>query len=335
MSTASTRTSKADVAEVEELAKLTGDDWDAAVSGSGQPFRFSHRSVAGRAFETAYPSYSFEPRRVAYRDGTVALFPLVHVKRRVRALSMFLGMPSGWEGTPLALAGELGAAHIRGLFQALGGRGRLTLNGGAGGVPPSVGHELPITTHTLDLRPGFEVLWKGFSRTNRKKFRRAERAGVEIRRHDSHEARDEYYDLYEAATRSWGYSRPPYPRRLFEALLESEMAELWLAHLDERPIAGEIWLRGSDDLFAFTAAMDPRYTAVGPGNAVRCAAIESACQGRASYIDFGGSNGLPGVATFKESFAASMREFRNIELSSPAYRRFERWRGRLPKIVPY
>jgi hypothetical protein len=320
--------------EVEEIAHLSDDDWDAAVSGSQLPFRFSHRTAAGRAFEAAYPSYQYEPYRVSYLDGTIALFPLIRVARRARALTMFLGMASGWEGTPLPVAGEVRAAHVRSLFRALGGTGRLVLHGGAGGLPPRVGKEIVTTAHTLDLRPGWEELWAGFSRTNRKKFRRAERAGVEISRPDTPEAQKDYYGLYKAATRSWGYSQPPFPQALFDALLDSDSAELWLAYLDEQPIAGEIWLGGSDDLFAFTAAMDSRYTAVGPGNAVRCAAIESACQRGVSYIDFGGSIGLPGVETFKESFGARKREFRTVELSSPGYRRLERWRARLSKVVP-
>lgn len=320
----------AEAAEVEELAGLTDIEWDAAVEGSGQPFRFSHRAAAGRAFEIAYPSHRFEPCRVTYRDGTIGLFPLVRVARQLRGLSMFLGMPGGWEGTPLSIAGELRAAHIRGLFGALGGKGRLVINGGAGGMPPRVGEESAITGHILDLRPGFESLWKSFSRTNRKKFRRAERAGVATRRHDTPEARHDYYGLYEAATRSWGYSQPPFPRELFDALLSADAAELWLAYLDEEPIAGEIWLRGSDDFFAFTAAMDARHTAVGPGNAVRCAAIESASQRQVSYVDFGASIGLAGVEAFKESFGAQKRKFRSVELQSRSYRRLERLRMRLP-----
>ena len=87
--------------DVEDIKTLSCAEWDEAVSATGLPFRFSHRAAAGKAFEAAYPSYRFEPRRAEFADGAVALFPLVRVKRRLNLLSMVLGMPLGWEGSPL------------------------------------------------------------------------------------------------------------------------------------------------------------------------------------------------------------------------------------------
>jgi hypothetical protein len=321
--------------EVEEIAHLSDDDWDAAVSASQLPFRFSHRAAAGRAFETAYPSYRYEPCRVSYRDGTVALFPLVRVARRLPSLSMFLGMPLSWEGTPVVLAGELGPVHVEGLFRALGGRGQLTINGGLGGSPPAVGDRSPTGTHILDLQPGFDALWEGaFSPPCRNRCRKAESAGVTVRRGAPSEAREVYYGLYAAATREWGYEEPPYPRALFDALLESKAAQLWLAFVDESPIAGLITLQGSDDLYMFTSAMDRDHRQVAPANALERAVIETACEQGLSYYDLGGSLGIRSLEKFKESFGARPHESLSVQLSSPRYRALERWRARLGKAVP-
>jgi hypothetical protein len=320
--------------EVEEIAHLPDDDWDAAVSASGQPFRFSHRAAAGRAFETAYPSYRYEPCRVSYRDGTVGLFPLVRVARRLPSLSMFLGMPLGWEGTPLVLAGELGPAHVEGLFRALGGGGQLTVHGGLGGSPPAVGDRSSAVTHILDLRPGFDALWEeSFSAQCRNKCRKAESAGVIVRRGDPSEA-GAYYGLYAAATREWGYDDPPYPDLLFDELLESDAAELWLAFLDDRPIAGIVTLGGSDDLYLFTSAMDRDHRKAAPVNALERVVIERACEVGLSYYDLGGSLGIRSIEQFKESFGARPHESVTVQLSSLRYRALERWRGRLGKVVP-
>lgn len=302
---------------VEQLVQLDDKDWDAAVGASGQRFRFSHRAAAGRAFDATYCEYQFEPYRAVYSDGTALLLPLTRVNRRARDLTMLLGMPLGLEGTPVVVAGEPRAEHVHELFAALGGRGSLTLYGGAGGSPPGAQGEL-FATHVLSLEPGFEWLWEhAFSSKNRNSCRKAERAGVEVA---TSQDPDAYYHLYAAASRGWGYPEPPYPRRLFGALLETGEAELWMAVLDGDAIGGALLLRGSDDLFYWTGAVAAEHRTLAPGNAVIRTVIASACERGIGTFDFGASTGLPGVSAFKESFGATEVTYRNVELRSIGYR---------------
>ena len=127
------------MSRLEGLVALDDADWDAALGATGLPFRFSHRAAAGRALETAIPSYRYSPYRADYGDGSSLLFPLVEVRRQLRSLSMLQGMPFGLEGTPLPLAGATQAAHVEALFRELGSHGALALYGGAGGSPPALG----------------------------------------------------------------------------------------------------------------------------------------------------------------------------------------------------
>lgn len=315
---------------VRHLERLGDQEWDAAVDSSGRAFRFSHRAAAGRAFEDAYPSYVFEPYRVEYRDGTTLLLPLVRVTRRLASLSMMLGMPLGLEGTPITLAGTPTIAHIHGLFRALAGAGMLAIYGGGAGSPPSrpsIG--CSAVTHVLDLGGGFERLWTdALTSRNRNSCRKAERAGVRVSRESSSHSVAAYWELYELASRARGYMHAPYPRRLFAALLRSEHAELWLARLDDRVIAGAVLLRGSEDLFYWSGAMDRRFQGVAPSNAVIRGALQSACTRNLTYFDFGSSGGLPGVEKFKESFGPEERKYHSVELSSRSYRLDSRWRHR-------
>lgn len=303
-------------AAVTQLDQLSDEDWDAALEASGQPYRFSHRAAAGRAFEAAYPGYRFEPWHVRYADGVELLAPLVVVERRVRDLAVRYGMPSGLQGSPVAVAGQPAAEHVESLFGALGGQGALVLHGGASGSPP--GADTSSATHVLDLSPGFEALWTdAFSGKNRNSARKAERAGVEVGRDDDV---DGYYDLYAAATVTWGYDEPPYPRELFSALLGAHDAELWTARLDDRMIAGAVVLAGSEDVLYWSGAMDAAHQPLAPSNAVIKAVVESACERGLAYMDFGASAGLPGVAKFKESFGAQPRPYASLTLSSRRYR---------------
>lgn len=305
---------------LEELVPMDDAEWDAALAATGLPFRFSHRAAAGRALETAIPSYRFTPYRAAYDDGSSILFPLVAVTRQLRSLSMLLGMPFSLEGTPLPLAGTPSAPHVDALFRELGA---LALYGGAGGSPPALGQVTHAVTHALDLSEGFDAVWSGsFTAKNRNVCRKAERAGVTVADESATGAAD-YWALYEMTARGWGADQPPYPRELFAALLASGAAELWLARLDGRPVAGALLLRGSHDLLYWSGAMDREHAGVAPSNAVLRVAIESACSRGVGYLDFGASTGLPGVEAFKRSFGATPREFISVALSSRRQRSLE------------
>jgi Acetyltransferase (GNAT) domain len=307
--------------QLEELVQLEDADWDAALEASGQPFRFSHRSCAGRAFERAYPSYSYSPFRAAFSDGAVALLPVVHVARRFGSLDMALAMPLDLEGRPIVVEGELGADHLDTLREGMEGAGLLTVSGGAGGSPPYAEHAVHGLTHVLDLAPGFEALWEtSFSSKNRNSCRKADKAGVAIAEETTPEAAGEYRRLYELAAAGWGYHEPPYPVELFRALVESRAAQLWLARLEGKAIAGALLLEGSEDVLYWSGAMDREHQGVAPSNAILRTAIEAACRRRLSYFDFGASGELIGVERFKASFGAQPREFHSVTSSSRAYR---------------
>jgi hypothetical protein len=310
--------------EVDTLELLADSAWDAALEASDASYRFSHRAVAGRAFEAAYDEFTFEPYRVAYRDGAVALVPLVRIRRRLTAMTILMGMPLGLEATPVVLEGSLGPEHVQGLFGALDACGMLTLHGGAGGSPPLNGAAPQLTTHVLDLLSGFEAVWTGsFTSKNRNMVRKAEKNGLRIVRETGQEQADAYYDIYAAASARWGYEVPPYPRALFHALVASGHVELWLAHDDEGPVSGALLLGGSDDLLYWSGATVSGKQALAPSNALLSEAIKAACSRGVSYLDFGASEGLPGVEKFKQSFGAQAREYGYAEMRSLRYRVLE------------
>ncbi len=310
---------------VTALEQPADERWDAELEAAGQPFRFSHRAGAGRAFEAAFASYRFIPCQVQYSDGAAALFPIVRMERRLGPLSMALGMPLGLEGTPIALQGELTARHVELLLAVLDRCGALNLSGGAGGSPPALGSTTEEVTHVLDLTCGYDQLWRrSFTDRTRNMCRKAQRAGLEVAAQSGERAVDAYYDLYARNSVQRGYASPPYPRRLFHALLATGAAELWSARVNGELIAGAVLLRGSEDLLYWSGAMDRERRSAAPSNAVIRAAIESACERGYAYFDFGSSNGLPGVEAFKRSFGAAAKPYTTISLSSWPYRRIDR-----------
>ena len=314
------------------LTTLPDPEWDSLVAGAGTPFRFSHRATAGRAFESAFPSYRYTPLRASFADGTELLIGVVRAQRRLRQLSMAMAMPLGLEGTPVVLRGTLTAEHLEQLFAALGDVGQLVVSGGAGGSPPRTATTSPHVTHVVDLRPGYEALWNGaFGAKTRNMCRKADRAGVVVAIETSEEALGAYYGLYCGAAAGWGYDEPPYPRALVEGMIAGGAAELWIARLDGAVIAGAIVLVGSHDLCYWSAALDREHRNAAPSNAIVRAVIESGCERGFEYIDLGGSEGLPRVEAFKRSFGAEPVEYVSVTLTTGAHRLIEGSRRRLAR----
>jgi CelD/BcsL family acetyltransferase involved in cellulose biosynthesis len=300
---------------------LDDEEWSDALEGSGEPIRGSHRAGVGRAFEVAFPSYRFVPLRVSDSDGAAALFPMVRVARRLPDLSMALAMPLGLEGTPIAVSGAITAAHVNALFAGLEDCGQLQLSGGSGSSPPAVGQVLHQVTHVLDLTRGFDELWqRSFSGKNRNMCRKAERAGVSITCESSTAAVAAYHKLYARASAEWGYTSPPYPPLLFDRLVSSGVAELWIARLNGAVIGGALLLRGSEDLLYWSGAMDRDHRGAAPSNALIRAAIEAGCGRGLSRFDFGASGPLAGVQSFKESFGATESRYTVSTLSTCRFR---------------
>jgi hypothetical protein len=301
--------------EIVELRVLDAQSWSRQLADAGVRYRFSQRADAVTACERAYPEYSGRLYEAVYSDGARTLFPGVIARRRVPALTAFLAMPLGWEGTPIGVCGGVTAVHVDRFFRSLGNVGALRISGGAAGSPPTIGRVRDTSTHVLDLRPGFEALWKDrFTGKNRNTCRKAEKSGLVVRQLAAQEGADLYYDLYVSAARRWGHAEPPYPRLLFQALAASPHVEFWLAFKKEEVVSGAVLLMGSEDVFYWSGAMAPEFAGASPSNLVLRDAIRSACERGFRSMDFGASVGLPGVQRFKESFGAEPKPFRSVSL---------------------
>jgi hypothetical protein len=301
--------------EIAEIRVLDATSWDRELAGAGVRYRFSQRADAIAACERAYPEYSGRLFEAVYSDGSRTLFPGVIARRRLHALSAFLAMPLGWEGTPIALCGDVTAAQVKGFFRSLGGVGALRISGGAAGSPPPLGRVKDLSTHVLDLTPGFDALWNHhFTGKNRNTCRKAARSGVVVRKMETPQGADLYYDLYAPASRHWGHAEPSYPRALFLALAASAHVEFWLAFKDDVVVSGAVLLMGSEDVFYWSGAMAREFAAISPSNLLLRDVVRSACERGYRSMDFGASDGLPGVQKFKESFGAEPRRFRSVSV---------------------
>jgi hypothetical protein len=173
--------------------------------------------------------------------------------------------------------------------------------------------------HVLDLEGGFDVVWsRRFAGGARRDVRRAERAGVVVERGSSAAHVDAFYELFDRSLERWanqqhepvwlarwrGHRRDPV--RKFHSLARSlgQAFGVWVARLDDRPVAAAIVLLGGNAHYT-RGAMD--VARAGPARAnylIHFHAIREACEAGCRSYHFGETGGSSTLAFFKSRFGA-------------------------------
>ncbi len=183
------------------------------------------------------------------------------------------------------------------------------------------------TTAAIDCRDGFDAVLARMRGVTRRMAGQSERRGVICERAEpGYASVDRYYTLYAAAAQTWGYTRPPIARAVFDALARraGPDAELWFARADGRDAAGALVLYGASELFVWTTAMDRAAAPLRPTNALHLALLRHACARTIPWYNLGASAGLPGVARFKRDLGAREFAYAEYVLRSPVFALYER-----------
>jgi CelD/BcsL family acetyltransferase involved in cellulose biosynthesis len=161
-------------------------------------------------------------------------------------------------------------------------------------------------THTLDLRPGSDLLFRGFRSANRRNIRHAEGSGLSVRRAESiDELTGAFYRLHLETRRRLGV--PIQPLRFFRLLWEDIIAPglgfVLLVHRDDMPLAGAVFLGWNRTLIYKYGASDPEHLALRPNNLLFWTAIQWACDNTYETLDFGRTDhGNEGLRRFKAAW---------------------------------
>ena len=190
--------------------------------------------------------------------------------------------------------------------------------------------------HVIDLRPGFDTIFRNFHENHRYSYRQATRKGLTVHRAESLSDFREYFEVYQADRRRWGTGAlSEYPLRLFEEFHRraDPNATLWLAKLDGRIVAGDLWLYWGKRNVGWHGAADPAFFKLNPTNFVLTEIIRDACKRGDLVFDMAASSGLPGLIRFKDSFGAERLYYRNrVRKGSVAFRAYRRARRTLSAI---
>jgi hypothetical protein len=263
-----------------------------------------------------------------FGGGRKLLLPLLDLRHRP---GLYASFPSAW-----GFGGLVGAdpqpGEIRAVLNdlrancALGVRVRtnpLQHAAWAAGRPAGVA-ALPRRAHAIDLREGFEHVWKhGFSSRARNHVRRAERAGVRVEVDTTGELAPVFHGLFMQSVERWAAKQhEPVALARFRARRRDPLEKLrrmvadldgagrlWVAYVEDRPAAAILVLQGANAHYT-RGAMDAELA--GPSRAnylLHRLAIEDACRSGCATYQMGETGGSRSLAQFKESIGAEPHDY--------------------------
>jgi hypothetical protein len=308
------------------------EEWEAVDARRAAPTFFA-RPAWAKALARSNPAYTPAPIRCFFDDGSSCIVPLVRARAPL-GMRSYLGTPfgctialreNGVEAEP-----EFGAAAIGHILARAGQSINVTPWPMAGHAAHDFGaSRTEKTTSVVDLKDGVDAALARMDGKFRRMAGQADRRGVACAYDRSPEAVDAYYAILEESALRWGRAKPTFPKRLLEALVHfgKDDVEIWFATFEGQRIAGGVILYGSEESNFWSAAMLSDFSALRPSNALNVALIRAAAARGVRWYNLGSSEGLPGVARFKEGVGGETLGYRTWRRDTAIYRLYRRLRG--------
>ena len=296
---------------------------------------FQARPAWALALADANPAYVPAPLAVTFADGERCVVALVR-SRGALGWRVYSGTPLGGytvalreDGTPPD--GPRAVAALRAVLERAGHSVTLTPWPLASlTVDAFPGDATEHETSIVDLAEGAEAALARMDGKTRRMAGQAQRRGVQCTRATDPGRVDRYYAMLEESAIRWGRKTPTYPKRLLEALAVrgGDDVEIWFATFEGEAIAGGVMLYGADEANFWSAAMRAEFGTLRPSNALNVALIGAAAERGVRWYNLGSSEGLPGVARFKEGLGATTVRYVTYRRESPLYRAYRALRPR-------
>lgn len=297
---------------------------------------YFHTPAWAELMSRMHPALSIATRAFRLADGRTAVLPLLEYA----VDGLFRGyesMAPGVYGGPIAerplSTAELDAildavADLRTVYVRVFGNPFLDCFR----APPEHAAEF---THVVDLRGGFDAVFRRLHRNHRRAYKSGAASGLVVDRADSLQDFRDYFTVYQADRARWGARATTDDSfALFEEMhaRRDPGVVLWLARLEGRVVAGDLWLYWNEHNVGWHGAADPEEFGKHPTNFLLTEIIRDACARGAARLDLNPSGGHEGVVRFKDSFGAERLHFRHAERRggrlTRAGRRLTRWLAR-------
>lgn len=309
----------------------------------------------------AVGGYDDASRLYEMSDGRRLVMPLARRAGRLLGPGWAASQPPNWGFGGIIGPGVVRAEEVAAVLADLAVLpvGHVVLRPGplaqaawAAAIPTPATPRVRHDVHPLDLSGGFETIWKSrFESSLRTAVRKAERAGLEIRRDTSGLLVETFYSLY----RSWlnrrageqgipraiirwrGERREPLRRYRSVAAALGDACRTWVALLHGQPIASIIILSAGGNAIYWRGASDKEFANPTRANDLLMKlAIEEACTEGCRWFFMGESGGVGSLIRWKERFGARPAMYEEFQVrGSRADRLGGRFLAPLRRFIPW
>lgn len=313
---------------IKSIELATSAEWDELWLKCSHATYFQSREWAEIWEVSSGGRFKCTPFFLRFSDGKQAILAASTVQICGGLLPHLVSSPGGNFGGLIAaeeLSGEHVGAVLGHLRRACAGV-HWVLNPYDKATPCVSVRTVPDVTHALDLRCGFDAVYKGISKGHRSAARKAARLGVTICEAESVEDWNAYCSVYETSTaRRGSQATSRYKRSFFIELAarHSPQIKLLLARYQGEVIAGAVFLHSRNHVaYWHGAALADRFELRGVNLLVETAIRDCCARGR-DWFDFNPSGGHRGSQAFKEHFGAQALPCPVISLRSQWLRYYQ------------
>jgi hypothetical protein len=210
---------------------------------------------------------------------------------------------------------------------------------------------VPRLAHVLDLRSGFDDIWKNkFVKATHKRVRKAEKAGVVIECDTTGRLLPVFYDLLLKSMDRWsaqqheprwlthlrGQQRDPLEKFQTIAKYLGEACCVWVAWADGKPAAASLVLQYGN-VNDSRGAMDKELSSLtGANDLLMKHTIEHACQSGCQFYHMGESGKSESLAHFKGRFGAEPVSYAEYRIERLPISRIDGFlRGLVKKMIGF
>lgn len=305
------------------IERLSLEEWQVFDAQHPAPTFFA-RPAWAMALAQAHPALQPAPLRITLADGTVIVLPLMQMAGGSLRWREYNGFPLGAYTCFIRSDGSLATAEQcnEAVYALRSFADSVSLVPWPLAEGPAVSGGALHETAVVDLGNGIDAAMAGVAGIFRRMAGQAERRGVTCAPSRDANAVDDYYALLRASAKRWGIGEPSISKHLIEALvaLGGNDVEIWFARAEDRNIGGGIVFYGSQEFFFWSAAMDAEYGRLRPSNALNFALMRAAAARGMLYYNLGSSEGLPGVAKFKDNLGAREIPYRDLAIARTPYK---------------
>ena len=295
-----------------EVADTFPLELDAVADGSARA-TFYHTNAWLVSLADAYPH--LQRRCAVARDGASTLAFLPYFIARRGPFASLWSLPFGTYGGPVG--DEAASAELMRAFRRESEK-RLVVEAGVvdfhGALELSGAVAESAVTHVVDISRGYDDVWRErFDKSRRRRVRRAQEAGVVVRRANGEDDVQRFVDVYRGRLAGWE-ARSGHPDALFFGLIARgpERVRLYVAEHGGEVVGGHVNFYYQDAVIAWYGMASRHGDELQAGTLLYAEAMREACADGFRSYNLGASLGKGSLIEYKQSLGGAAYSYRIV-----------------------